>query len=170
MKALLKIMSFLLIVISVSSCSKDKYHYLTKADLDFLGKAIGDTNFVFYNNPPYLENILIKEDHHEFKTIKTNGFVDIPQKEYLETIKRINSVGYIQIQKNQNDVLLIHINCNSFTFSEIIEKDLSITINNKTYNDVYVFQEKILRLYFHKTYGYLKLENSNGEVVFEIRE
>jgi hypothetical protein len=170
MKALLKIMSFLLIIISVSSCSKHKYHYLTKADLEFLGKANGDTNIVYHYNQPGIRYIIIDDEFQDFEIVKTESLPDIPQKDYLETITRYNSFGYIKVEKNIQDDLVININCLSFTFSEIIEQDLSIDINNKTYNDVYVFQEKILRLYFHKTYGYLKLENSNGEVVFEIRE
>ncbi|NPD84889.1 hypothetical protein HNS38_08980 [Lentimicrobium sp. L6] len=169
----------IIIIISLavffSSCSKERHHYLTEIDKEFLGLAVEDTNILLeynYNlSEPDTSFNFIKADYREFESVKTEGFADIPYKEHLETITRYNSKGYIKIQKKKTNKLDVTINCYSFTFNDIIEQGVSVEIRGKVYHDVYIFSEKLWLLYYSKEFGYLKFEeNRGGDVLFEILE
>ena len=147
-----------LIIISfglfVSSCTKEKYHYLNESDKSFLGRSVGDSMKVVSAWPVDTNDFVIRSESSDFVKVKTTGQVD-----YLETIRRYNSTGYIQIQKSNTDGLSIEISAYAETFTKIVESDISVEIGDVIYDDVYVFHEKIFYLYYSLEYGFLRYDS-----------
>ncbi|NPD45412.1 hypothetical protein [Lentimicrobium sp. S6] len=88
----------IIIIISLavffSSCSKERHHYLTEIDKEFLGLAVGDTNILLeynYNlSEPDTSFNFIKADYREFESVRTEGFADIPYKPEFDYKNRAN--------------------------------------------------------------------------------
>lgn len=154
--------------VSFSSCTKEKYMYLTEAEKAFLVYNEGDVFKLLEENTGDTLGFEVNRRYIGFRSEKVHWPATMWIEEYAEEGMISFSGGRIFVSRYTGDYFEIYISINEITFDYYSKTIEEMEVHGVVYKDVDVFMEDYAILYFSKEYGFLKIEDSEANVLYSI--